>query len=777
VETAFDAFLGFNPNGIITDWNTQAEVTFGWSRREAIGQPLSRFISCDERGQSDTLDLRGLIELGEDVSRQRRIEISAFRRNGEEFQVEMTITAVRFGEKSLFAAFVHDVTERKSVEREREQAKEAAEAASRAKSEFLANMSHEIRTPLSGVIGMTDLALESELTREQREYLETVKLSADSLLNVINDILDFSKIEAGKLDLVEEDFDPRECVEVTLKTLALRADEKGLELLCDVASEVPAMITGDSGRLRQILTNLVGNAIKFTLHGEVGLKVQVDEISDNKALLHFIVSDTGIGIDPEKKKVIFESFTQADSSTTRQFGGTGLGLTISKRLTEMMAGRIWVESKLGQGSQFHFTARCGIADGRPVAKGAIAPYEIMYGVKVLIVDDNRTNRRILEGLLTHWGMHTTSVADAEDALAQMLAARKAEDPFGLILTDMHMPGMDGFGLIQQIREIPELVTGTIMMLSSGGHRGDAARCEELGIAAYLLKPIRQSELRAALARVLDASKAGSVVTRNSLLSERSPIEALTILLAEDNPVNQKLAMRLLEKRGHRVALASNGRDALAALERDSYDLVLMDVQMPEMDGIEATMALRQKERATGFHQPIVAMTALVMKGDRERCLAAGMDGYISKPIRAQELDEMLDGYLSKQKETVIPAVSTPEKTEGAINAQELLERVGGDLTFLAELIEIFRSDYPKQIRIAQEAIQQGDAEGVKRVGHALRGALANLAAIRACEIALKIEEIGARGDLSLIGPAFDQLQEELSRVASSLDSLCQEAAR
>jgi CheY-like chemotaxis protein/HPt (histidine-containing phosphotransfer) domain-containing protein len=537
------------------------------------------------------------------------------------------------------------------------------------------------------------------------------------------------------------------------------------------------MITGDAGRLHQILTNLVGNAIKFTLHGEVALKVHVDEIAEKMAVLHFTVTDTGIGINPEKQKLIFESFTQADSSTTRQFGGTGLGLTISKRLTEMMGGKIWVESEPGHGSQFHFTIHCGIADGKPVTREAIAPYTIIHGVKVLIVDDNRTNRRILEGLLTRWGMHTISAADGKDALAQLAASRSAGEPFGLILTDMHMPEMDGFGLIQEIRDMPDAMTSTIMMLSSGGHRGDAERCEELGIAAYLLKPIRQAELRAALARVLDAGQQPApVVTRTSLLSERGPVEALNILVAEDNPVNQKLATRLLEKRGYRVTVAGNGKEALAALDKNSYDLVLMDVQMPEMGGIEATIALREKEKSTGLHQPVVAMTALVMKGDRERCLEAGMDNYISKPIRAQELDEILDSYLSRREQTVIPSISAPEITESAVNAEELLERVGGDLGFLSELAEIFRADYPKQIRVAQEALARSDAEGVKRAGHVLRGALANLAATDACALALKVEETGASGDLSHAGPAIARLEEELYRVTASLDSLCQEAA-
>lgn len=690
------------------------------------------------------------------------------------------------GNITLMTGIAEDITERKkaqeeiirmneTLERKVMERTSQLEAASKAKSEFLANMSHEIRTPITGIMGMTDLMLRTDTGSQQREYLTILQNSANALLALINDILDFSKVEAGRLELDSYEFRLRDCIDSAIKTISVNARKKGLEIYCSVSPDVPDHLVGDAGRLRQVLLNLLSNAVKFTEQGEVVVEVRnvtgrdSDVISD--CALQFSVCDTGIGMPVEKQQKIFESFTQADSTFTRRYGGTGLGLAIASSLVNLMGGNIRVESEEEKGSIFHFIAQFGLGPGWE-EEMITAPD--LKDMAVLIVDDNATGRMIIKEMLASWGMKPEVASSGKSALKEMSRAVADALPYRLVLVDAKMPDMDGFELTQEIKKNPALKDAVIVMMSSADIRYDQAGFRKMGISDYLTKPVSQSSLLNAMMRLLSTKAVPKVQTKKK---PDLPVKSLHILLAEDNSVNQYVAMSFLMGAGHKVKIANNGKDALDALEKEDYDLILMDVQMPVMDGFEATAEIREKEKASGGHIPIIAMTALAMKGDRERCLAAGMDSYVSKPIDRDELLRAI-GKAMKGSTQVSEGQSIKDSdaltlghSDTFFDEQAALARLGGNKKLLKEIAEMFLKELPQHIASIRDAIDQADSHKLDRASHTLKGAVENFCAAPAREAALVLEKIGKSGDLKGAEKAHDRLEMEIERLKKEMEKM------
>ncbi len=774
VDSSVDAIIATDPDGVINHWNRGAESVYGYSEDEAIGKSLA-FLLPPNLAAEDSVVLKAI----RDGDELKQFETARARKDGTIIDVAITVSPIRMADRRLVGAssIERDITVRRRRERDLEQARDAAESANRAKSEFLANISHELRTPMNAIIGMTDLALREDLTPDVHDCLLTAKDSADTLLFLLNDILDFSRMEAGRFELEPIDFNIRSMLNDAVKSLSLRAHEAGLELACHVDYRVPYWLHGDSLRLRQIVTNLVTNALKFTDQGEVLLEVtsETENAKDlrpgDDLVLHVAVKDTGIGISEADQKMIFAPFTQADASTTRRYSGTGLGLSICRKLTTLMGGRMWVESELGKGSTFHVTVGFTVAsDSDDTLRRSRLTAGSLESLPVLIVDDNKTNQRILAEMLKNWSMSPTICDSANQAYEKLASAADSGEPYPLIIVDALMPQVDGFMLIEKINLDPKLKRATILMLSSADRQMFRDRCSTLPISSYLEKPISQSDL---LDAIMTALEGPQYVTRASetLGASNRP---LRILCAEDTPANQKVITKILSKRGHRVEIAHNGREAVDRSQREQFDLIIMDVQMPTMDGLQATKLIRENERETKRHVPVVAMTAHAMRGDREKCIDAGMDDYLTKPIDAERLIrkvESIAGAISDHTTgvaTALEPVSASASADALWDPDIAINRLGGDKALLLDMIGFFLEDAPGLLDTMVASINSADHSELARAAHSMKGLCSNFEATEATQAALAIQQHAEQVEIQEAKSCLEKLKHDLQLLSDQL---------
>ena len=770
VESASDLVWQLDRTGRWTFLNAASLPTYGAAPKDLLGRSFFERVD-PARLEGDRAAIGSVLE-GQELTDYETVHRDI---QGNPKYLSFAARPVRAGDGAVVGArgTARDVTERAAARTALEQAREIAERAAKTKSAFLANVSHEIRTPMNGVLGMVELLLDTELAAEQRRTAELARSSAEALLELINDILDFSKIEAARIELEDIAFELPALVDSTVRVLGVRASLRRLELVSDVRADVPRRVRGDPSRLRQVLTNLIGNAVKFTEQGEVVVTVSTEERHENTSLVQFTVCDTGIGIAPEFLGTIFQEFTQADASHTRKYGGTGLGLAISKRLVELMGGDIRVTSEVGRGSEFTFRLPLVVEGAEPSPPA----HARLGGARVLVVDDHPTSRRVVRETLSEAGSQVQEAGATATALEAMHQARRTGQPYHLVIIDAYMPDQDGFALASAIRSQPLLSATRLMMLTSAGHRGDAQRCKELGITGYLVKPVAGAEMMEAAAAVLgEAGAEGGLITRHSMEENRP---RLRILLAEDNILNQEVAAAMLRKRGHDVDIAENGRKAVEAVGRGGYDVVLMDIQMPEMDGLEATRAIRALAQYRDV--PIVACTAHAMTGERERCLKGGMNGYLTKPFKPHELFAALEGWggaaggaavaaaATAPAGSASPAAAAPSATPPLDLAEfRRTMREAGIEEVVESMLQVFAGDAPQRLEALAQAVQASDVKAIERAAHAFKSAAATITARPLADALRAVELAATGGDLERARSLFTEARRATLAVLTHL---------